>query len=171
MDEQGARQPVSAMRPKFLTILCYLTLFGSVYMSFSAISGLANPDGLTSSTTLAMDNWETAFEQMAMKDPSMRTSMDRILSDVANANTPSNMRDYSFFNLVYNLLTLVGAWLMLRLKKNGFRLYVLGILISVITPLLVFGTGSLLGQAFSLYYGISGAFFLLLYGLKTKYME
>jgi hypothetical protein len=171
MDEQGAKQPMSAMRPKFLTILCYLTLFGSIYMSFSAISGLASPEGLTSSTSLAMDNWETAFEQMAQKDPSMRSSMDRILSDVANANTPSNMRDYSFFNLVYNLLTLIGAALMLKLKKNGFRLYVLGILISVITPLLVFGTGNLLGQAFSFYFAISGGLFLLLYRLKTKYME
>jgi Na+/melibiose symporter-like transporter len=55
---------------------------------------------------------------------------------------------------------------MLKLKKNGFRLYLLGILISFISPLLVFGSDNLLGQAFSLYYAISGGLFLLLYFLS-----
>lgn len=97
--------------------------------------------------------------------------MDRVLADVYNANTNSNMRDYSFFNVTCNLLTLIGALLMLKLKKNGFRLYLLGILISFISPLLVFGTDNLLGQAFSVYYALSGGLFVLLYAIKLKFME
>jgi hypothetical protein len=81
------------------------------------------------------------------------------------------MRDYSFFNVACNLLSLTGALLMLKLKKNGFRLYLLGILISFISPLLVFGTDNLLGQAFSVYYALSGGLFVLLYALKLKFME
>jgi hypothetical protein len=81
------------------------------------------------------------------------------------------MRDYSFFNVTCNLLTLIGALLMLKLKKNGFRLYLLGILISFISPLLVFGTDNLHGQSFSVYYALSGGLFVLLYAIKLKFME
>lgn len=171
MENQEHKQTLAPLRPKFLTFLCYLTIFGSIYMLFSSFSGFFNPDALTKSTALAMDNWELAVEKMIEKDPLVKSSMERVLGDVYNANTNSNMRDYSFFNITYNLLTLIGAWLMLKLKKNGFRLYLLGILISMIAPLLVFGTGNLLGQAFAIYYGVSGGLFLLLYALKLKFME
>jgi hypothetical protein len=107
---------------------------------------------------------------MVSKDPKLKTSMENVLSDVYAANSTSNMRDYSFFNLICNLLTLLGARMMLKLRKNGFRLYFLGILISIVSPLLVFGIENLLGQAFALYYAVSGGIFSILYALKIKYM-
>jgi hypothetical protein len=148
-----------------------VTIFTSVYVLFSSFSGFFNPEALTQSTSLAMDNWELAVERMIQRDPQLRSSMDRVLADVYNANTNSNMRDYSFFNAVCNLLTLIGAIWMLKLRKIGFKLYLLGILISFISPLLVFGIDNLLGQAFSVYYALSGGLFLLLYAFKLKFMQ
>jgi hypothetical protein len=171
MEHQEQPQHIAPIRPRFLTFLCYVTIFGSVYMLFSSFSGFFNPESLTKSTTLAMENWELTVEKMIQRDPQLKSSMDRVLTDVYNANTNSNMRDYSFFNVACNLLSLIGALLMLKLKKNGFRLYLLGILISFISPLLVFGTDNLLGQAFSVYYALSGGLFVLLYALKLKFME
>jgi hypothetical protein len=81
------------------------------------------------------------------------------------------MRDTSFFSLVSNLLTLLGAVLMLRLKKNGFRLYVLGCVIGVVAPVLVFGSDNFLGMSYAMISGLSSSLFILLYGLKVKYME
>jgi len=171
MEQQEQPQNIAPIRPRFLTFLCYVTIFGSVYMLFSSFSGFFNPEALTKSTTLAMENWELAVEKMIQRDPQLKSSMDRVLADVYNANTNSNMRDYSFFNITCNILSLIGALLMLKLKKNGFRLYLLGTLISFISPLLVFGSDNLLGQAFSLYYAISGGLFLLLYAFKLKFMQ
>lgn len=171
MDFREKEQQVAPVRPKLLTILCYLTIFGSVYMMFSSLSGLLSPDTLTKSTTMAMENWELTVDQMVNKDPQLKASIENVLSDVYAANTTSNMRDFSFFNLIYNLLTLFGARMMLKLRKNGFRLYFLGILISMISPLLVFGADNLLGQAFALYYAISGGLFVIPYALKIKYMD
>ena len=171
MEHQEQPQHIAPIRPRFLTFLCYVTIFGSVYMLFSSFSGFFNPESLTKSTTLAMENWELTVEKMIQRDPQLKSSMDRVLTDFYNANTNSNMRDYSFFNVACNLLSLIGALLMLKLKKNGFRLYLLGILISFISPLLVFGTDNLLGQAFSVYYALSGGLFVLLYALKLKFME
>lgn len=171
MDFQEQEHRVPPPRPTLLTILCYLTIFGSVYMMFSSVSGLFSPDSLTKSTTMAMENWEMTVDQMTNKDPNLKASLENVLSDVNAANSPSNMRDYSFFNLIYNLLTLFGARMMLKLRKNGFRLYFLGILISFISPLLVFGAGNLLGQAFALYFGVTGGIFAILYALNIKYMQ
>ncbi len=171
MDFQEQEHRVAPPRPTLLTILCYLTIFGSVYMMFSSVSGLFNPDSLTKNTTMAMENWEMTVDQMTNKDPNLKASLENVLSDVNAANSPSNMRDYSFFNLIYNLLTLFGARMMLKLRKNGFRLYFLGILISFISPLLVFGAGNLLGQAFALYFGVTGGLFAILYALNIKYMQ
>jgi hypothetical protein len=81
------------------------------------------------------------------------------------------MRDHSFFAMISNLLTLIGASLMLRLKRNGFRLYLLGTLLGIVTPLLVFGPNNLLGLAYTIYSGFLGLLFVILYASKLKYLN
>jgi hypothetical protein len=73
--------------------------------------------------------------------------------------------------MINNLLTLLGASLMLRLKKRGFHLYLLGNLIGVVAPLLVFGSGNILGFAFSFFTAFFGGLFLILYSLKIKHLH
>ena len=118
-----------------------------------------------------MESWETVFSQAMDADPKGKEQFEVAMEEIAFANTRSNMRDNSFFSLVSNLLTLIGAVLMLRLKKNGFRLYVLGCLIGIIAPLIVFGSGNFLGISYAMLSGFSSALFILLYALKLKYME
>jgi hypothetical protein len=81
------------------------------------------------------------------------------------------MRDNSFFALISNILTLIGAWLMLRLRKKGFHFYLLGNIIGVVAPLLVFGSGNFLGFSYAVFAGITGGLFTILYALKIKYMQ
>jgi len=163
--------PISPLRPRFLTILCYLTLFASSYMMLSAVAGLSDPEELTKTLNKSMENWDTVFSQAMEADPKGKEQFEKAMEDICFANTRSNMRDYSFFSLVSNLLTLIGAVLMLRLKKNGFRLYVLGCIIGVISPMIVFGAGNLLGLSYAMFSGFSSVLFILLYGFKLKYME
>jgi len=171
MENPDQQAPISPVRPKFLTILCYLTIFASSYMMLSALSGLSNPEELTKALDKSMDSWQSVFDQALESDPKGREQFENAMMDVAAANTSSNMRDNSFFSLVSNLLTMLGAFLMLRLKKNGFRLYVLGCVIGVVAPVLVFGSGNFLGMSYAMLSGISSALFILLYALKMKYME
>ncbi|MEY4629431.1 MAG: hypothetical protein RLZZ595_1757 [Bacteroidota bacterium] len=171
MENPDQQAPISPVRPKFLTVLCYLTIFASSYMMLSALSGLSNPEELTKALDKSMDSWQSVFDQALESDPKGREQFENAMMDVAAANTSSNMRDNSFFSLVSNLLTMLGAFLMLRLKKNGFRLYVLGCVIGVVSPILVFGSGNFLGMSYAMLSGISSALFILLYALKMKYME
>ena len=171
MVDQDQHPDLSPVRPRFLTILCYLTMFASTYMIFSAFSGLSDPESTVKAMTNSMESWESVLQDAVNTDPSGQTKVDELMGDIASSNTSSNMRDNSFFSLVSNLLTLIGAFLMLRLKKNGFHLYVLGCIIAVVAPLLVFGSDNIMGFSLALMAGLSGALFTLLYALKMKYME
>ena len=171
MENPEQKAPISPVRPRFLTILCYLTLFASSYMMLSALSGLSNPEELTKALSKSMDSWQSVFDQALTGDPKGKEQFENAMQEVSLSNTSSNMRDNSFFSLVSNLLTFIGAFLMLRLKKNGLRLYVLGCVIAVVAPVLVFGSDNIMGFSLALMAGLSGALFVLLYALKMKYME
>ncbi|MEN9951995.1 MAG: hypothetical protein RLZZ520_263 [Bacteroidota bacterium] len=171
MENPENPSPISPLRPRFLTILCYLTLFASSYMLLSAVAGLSDPDELTKTLNKSMENWDMVFSQAMDADPKGKEQFEKAMEDISFANTRSNMRDNSFFSLVSNLLTLIGAVLMLRLKKNGFRLYVLGCIIGVVAPIIVFGSGNFLGLSYAMLSGFSSVLFILLYGFKLKYME
>lgn len=171
MVDQDQHPDLSPVRPRFLTILCYLTIFASTYMIFSAFSGLSDPESTVKAMNNSMESWESVLQDAVKTDPSGQTKVEALMGDIESANTSSNMRDNSFFSLVSNLLTMIGAFLMLRLKKNGLRLYVLGCIIAVIAPLLVFGPDNIMGFSLALIAGLSGALFVLLYALKMKYME
>lgn len=171
MENSELPSPISPMRPRFLTILCYLTLFASSYMLLSAIAGLSNPEELTKTLNNSMESWDMVFSQAMEADPRGKEQFEAAMEEISFANTRSNMRDNSFFSLISNLLTLIGAVLMLRLKKNGFKLYVLGCLIGIIAPLIVFGPGNFLGVSYAMLSGCSSALFILLYAFKLKYME
>ncbi len=171
MDDSDQNPVILPLRPKFLTILCYLTIFASTYMIFSAFSGLSDPDSVSKAMTQSLESWEAVLQDATKSDPAGQQKIDGLLEDISFANTSSNMRDNSFFSLVSNLLTLIGAFLMLRLKKKGFHLYFLGCIIAVVAPLLVFGSNNILGFSLALMSGLSGALFIFLYALKMKYME
>jgi len=171
MDESDQNPVISPVRPKFLTVLCYLTIFASTYMIFSAFSGLSDPESISKAMTQSLESWEVVLQDALKSDPTGQQKIDGLLEEISFANTSSNMRDNSFFSLVSNLLSMIGAFLMLRLKKNGLRLYILGCIIAVVAPLLVFGSDNILGFSLALMSGLSGALFILLYALKMKYME
>ncbi|MEY3541824.1 MAG: hypothetical protein RLZZ204_636 [Bacteroidota bacterium] len=171
MENPENPSPISPLRPRFLTILCYLTLFASSYMMLSAVAGLSDPEELTKTLNKSMENWDMVFSQAMDADPKGKEQFEKAMEDISFANTRSNMRDNSFFSLISNLLTLIGAVLMLRLKKNGFRLYVLGCIIGVVAPIIVFGSGNFLGLSYAMLSGFSSVLFILLYGFKLKYME
>lgn len=117
MVDQDQNPDLSPVRPRFLTILCYLTIFASTYMIFSAFSGLSDPESTVKAMNNSMDSWESVLQDAVKNDPSGQTKVDELIGDIAASNTSSNMRDNSFFSLISNLLTMIGAFLMLRLKK------------------------------------------------------
>lgn len=166
-NQESSPSPV----PRFLKILCYLTIFGSIYMVFTSLSSISSPETVSQAMEKSLDDWQDLFQKSMQADPRAEQKFEEILTDLSNANSPRNMRDNSFFSLISNILTLIGAWMMLRLRRKGFHFYLLGNIIAVVAPLLVFGSDNFLGFSYALFAGVSGGLFTFLYALKIKYMH
>ena len=166
---QNNQPPVS--RPKFLTILCYLTMFASSWIMINSLTALMNPEQVSLAFSKELQKVQLQFDEMFKQDPVASERVQDLVASTSLANSSSNMRDHSFFAMISNLLTLIGASLMLRLKRNGFRLYLLGTLLGIVTPLLVFGPNNLLGLAYTIYSGLLGLLFVILYASKLKYLN
>lgn len=158
-------------RPKLLVFLCYLTMFGSGLAIMQTFSTIGNPEQVSIEFTKNFNELHVQFEEALKNDAKTLTQIDDLFAKVDEVNTSSNMRDNSIFSLISNVLTWIGAMLMLRLKRNGFKFYVLGTIIGIVAPLVVFGGTNLLGFAFAFYLFIIGVIFVTLYAFKLKYME
>jgi len=171
MDSSNPSDNASASRPKFLTILCYLTMFASSWIMINSLTALMNPEQVSIAFSKELQKIEVQFEEMFKQDPVASDRVQDLIRATAIANSSSNMRDHSLFSLISNILTFLGASLMLRLKRNGFRLYLFGTILGAITPLLVFGTTNLLGLVCAFYAGFFGLLFIILYASKLKYLN
>jgi len=171
MDSSNPSDNASASRPNFLTILCYLTMFASSWIMINSLTALMNPEQVSIAFSKELQKIEVQFEEMFKQDPVASDRVQDLIRATAIANSSSNMRDHSLFSLISNVLTFLGASLMLRLKRNGFRLYLFGTILGAITPLLVFGTTNLLGLAYAFYAGFFGLLFIILYASKLKYLN
>jgi hypothetical protein len=171
MDSSTPSDNSSAPRPKILTVLCYLTMFASSWIVINSLTALMNPEQVSLAFSKELKKIEVQFEEMFKQDPVAADRVQDLISATAISNSSSNMRDHSLFSLISNILTFLGASLMLRLKRNGFRLYLFGTVLGAITPLLVFGTTNLLGLAYAIYAGFFGLLFIILYASKLKYLN
>lgn len=159
------------LRPRFLTVLCYLTMFASTYMIFSSMGGIVDPEAVTKQMNDALNNYEEIFNSSQPQNAEIEKAMDKIISDISSAIGTSSVKENNIFTLIINALSLIGAWLMLRLRKIGFHFYLVSNLIAVAAPLLIFGAGNILGYSLAIYYGVTGLLFVILYALKMKYMH
>ena len=168
MDSPTPFEKSSPQRPRILTVLCYLTMFASSWIMINSLTALMNPEQVSLAFSKELHNMEVQFDEIFKQDPITSDRVEQLIASTAAANTSSNMRDHSLFALISNVLTFIGASLMLRLKRNGFRIYLFGTLLGIVTPLLVFGTSNLLGLAYTIFAGFFGLLFTILYASKLK---
>ncbi|MEY3432423.1 MAG: hypothetical protein RL131_359, partial [Bacteroidota bacterium] len=163
MDFPSTEMSNKELRPRFLTFLCYLTMFASTYMIFSSIGGIADPEAVTRQMNDALSNYEEIINGSQPQNEEVEKAMEKIISDISSAIGTSSVKENNIFTLIINTLSLIGAWLMLRLRKIGFHFYLVSNLLAVAAPLLVFGSGNILGYSLAIYYGVTGLLFVILY--------
>ena len=96
-------QDSKPFRPKFLTILCYLTIFGSSWVFVQSISSLTNPEQISLEFSKNLSQLQVQFEASFKRDPAAGEQVEKLIESAAAANSVSNMRDHSFFSMVYCL--------------------------------------------------------------------
>ena len=155
--------PPASLRPTFLTVLCILTFIASGWGVYKGISGYFTADmtaGIMSETKAKIDDQMDGKEQPAFLKNMMGNAFASMSAD--------NIRKSSIISLVSCLLTLGGAIMMWMLRRPGYYIYITGILISIIGPMLLFpGMVGMMASGFSAMIGI---LFVVLYGVNLKYM-
>lgn len=147
-------------RGAFLTVICILTFIGSGFGILGDIFSYATADthaAITSEAVSQMDdqqNTPSFFKQM--------------MGSMTDKMTAENIKKSSLFGLLSCLLTLFGAIMMFRQKKAGFFMYLAGIIIYIIAPLIVLG--GLFGIASVMMAGVIGLAFVIMYAVNLKYM-
>lgn len=153
-------------RPKFLTFICVLTFLSAISGLWTQADSLWSP-GVTADRT--RQYFETFQEGMeAQNNPESAQVLEPFFDSIYGQLTAENIRLSAIIMLVYESLTLFGAYLMWGLQKRGFYLYLAGVAVAILGPIVLIG-GWLGGMT-----AFGGAFFsvifALLYRSQLKYM-
>jgi hypothetical protein len=158
--------PNQAERPKTLTLLCMLTFI-------SCISGLWTQSDRLWNPGVVADQTREIFEQIQENMEAQATDanaamVEGMFDSIREEATADTIQLSAIIMLIYESLTLYGAYLMYSLQKRGFYFYLAGIAVVIVGPLLLIGGWlgimTMLGGAFF------SSIFALFYRAHLKYM-
>jgi hypothetical protein len=157
-------------RPTFLTILCLLTFFGSTMGIMGGLSDF-NDANVKAELTKQMIEQEKDKAMDKAANASQRSMMEKMFAGSDQMMDTRKIKQHGLFMVMSNIMTLMGAIMMFRLKKTGFGFYVIGTVVYVVAPLLIFGGKGFFAMMMTMALGFMGIVFVILYALNIKYMR
>ena len=165
MDQTNAQE--TAQRPTLLTVLCIISFIMGLLGLYNSVQTI------TKDPTLELEKARVALEQAkADLGSQAEGAAGRFMESAMEVaeNAAKNAKQIGISGIVFNLLSLVGVWLMWNLRKNGFWLYTLAALAGIAADTYFLGGG----LAAMLSIGFMGFFtvlFIILYAVNLKYMH
>ncbi|MBD2756143.1 hypothetical protein [Spirosoma validum] len=150
------------MRSQFLTLLCILTFLSCAWGLSDAFVSLLQTDAI--SETQVVKRKYTPEQQ---KDVPKQYYEDRSSGNAPMDDDPTQIKSLAIASAAYSLLTLAGAILMFRLRRVGFWVYVAGVVVGLILPIILAGF-SALNISFGVFFSM---LFAGLYWLTLKEMH
>ena len=155
----------NGVRNTFLSVICVLTFLGSGWGIVKAVRQYVTADV---AAQIGSEAIQTVKDRVSQQENNPPDFVKQIMGSVAADMTPDFLRKLAIFSFIANLLTLSGAILMWNLKKAGFYLYILGIIVLVVAPLTM---GKLVGVIGASLLGFVGVVFIVMYAVNLKQME
>jgi hypothetical protein len=161
-----------APRPSFLTWLCILTFIGSGWTIVSSVytfvagqryANIVRQEKPIKNDSTYVDSSGNVHNERRVFSEKIRASFSKILDK-------DNMRKFAIGNFIAALFTLTGALLMWRLNRTGFYIYILGVIIGLGVPFLIFGN-DLIAVGATSFNNFFGIVFIALYALNLKAMN
>lgn len=150
--------------PRFLTILCLLSLLSGVYAIKSSFEGLFLKEQLDEEEMAMELNFNSDGETPSYIQYTIDSVIDYWLMEQEYATV------LNISTLILALASLIGVLLMYRLNKKGFIVYSSANLLGVIIPFFYF-LNNTVGQLFIATQFFVTALFILLYASQLKYMN
>jgi len=164
-----------AERPIFITVLCIVSFIISAFAFYSsAVSSIqANLMQDFSKLEQTMDSAMAMSNNDSAASPQQKAAQNfskNIMKHTFSGLTSENIYKAALANFCYGLLTLFGALLMWRLRKIGYWLYLLGIIISAIAPIAIYGTSNWIGLFTAVGMGMLGLVMMVLFTINKKHL-
>lgn len=153
-------------RPTFLTILCFLTFMSAVSGLWTQSERLWNP-GITADKT--RETFEAVRENLDRQSNTAEAkTMDKMFEAIIEQTTPENIKTGAIIMLIFESLSLYAAYLMWNLQRRGYYLYLGGMAVAFLAPLLMIGgwMGVITAMA-GVFFSI---FMAILYAVNLKHM-
>ncbi len=159
--------PEEKKASSFLKVLCVLTYVGSGGGALNSLISITFGGNVEDQMAEA----QTQMMQLYDAASSSPFAQELILAyvDMIDQLVESYMA-MNLTALLAQLLNVTGAALMWKLKRNGFYLYTLGQLITIVMPMVFFGF-NLIGGIMIASGAIFSILFLVLYGTQLKHMK
>lgn len=170
MSTEQKTQEGAPARPTVLTVLCILTFIGSGWGIVSNLNSYRHAGLSSEVVSTVLDSAQTQIRKEAEGNPGADIA-DRMLSGAREMADPFKIRKNALYSLIACMLTLGGGFLMFQLRKLGFWVYLLGTGVSVMAPLVVFGTDNIVGIIMGSGTGLIGVVFCVLYAVNLKHMR
>lgn len=151
------------MRSEFLTLLCVLTFIGCAWGLADNLITIFRAKGVTEIRRADVSRRGANLPQTPLTTPSIDDTDGRGIGP----GDPDFVRKLAFGQVGYSLLTLIGAILMFNLRRVGWYVYVVGVVIGLVAPVALVGFTAL-NATFGVFFSM---IFAGLYWLQLKEMR
>jgi hypothetical protein len=158
-------------RPTLLTVLCILSFIGSSWTIVTDVYSYATANVTVQAfakVRVDQNDSDVKKDTAGSQDTHKRILFrNRMMGSLQKMMTPDNIRKSSLGSFIAALFTLAGALLMWWLRRPGFYLYIVGVLLALIVPFYLYGN-NLLAVGLSSVTTFFGLVFIALYALNIK---
>lgn len=157
----------AAKRPTLLTVICILSfIMGAIGLWTGYRSAFT--DGPQKDLDKARAQSQEMLDQLGDSNPMMTEMMENSIR--MQENMLEHAKPIGYSGLVMNLIGLVGIWLMWKLKKNGFWLYLLSTIGGTATGFM-FMEGGFFANLVIGFAVLISIIFVILYAVNLKHMR
>jgi len=167
MEENITQAVLPKKRPTFLTVLCILTF---VYSGGMGLFNIYQYLTFDKDYPAKVAQIEEAIEKL--EDAGMDSGFfyDMTVNGLfVIEKTKENLGAISFANILFAILSVLGAFLMFKLKKNGFYVYTFANLFWMLVPVALIGPE--IGMTTIISTVAIAILFIILYGINLKHLE
>lgn len=155
-------------RPRLLVYLCLLTFLSSISGLWTQSDRLWNPGVAADQIQQYFEELQEGMETQEATEANTKF-MEDLFDSVRSQMNADIIRISAIIMLIYESLTLFGAYLMWGLQKRGFYYYVAGVGVAIVASILLIGGWlgfmTMLGEAFF------SIIFIFLYRSQLKHMS
>jgi hypothetical protein len=156
-------------RPTFIAVICIISF---VLNGFSFVNNMAvfNEPSKESAVLLTEMQQQQITIKNSATDEATKQQLSQMLANFTSTISTPMVKKLALFSVIAAVICLMGTSLMWRLKKSGFHFFIVGTIIGVLSPFILFG-----GNGLSLLIaGIMSIFWLVLlslFAVNLKFMD